>query len=80
MQIPKLLIFNVFFSAGALRLVNTNSSDPTVLHHAGRLEIYHNNEWGTVCANNFGEAEANAACRQLGFSKSTKWGMVAALG
>ncbi|XP_072166906.1 scavenger receptor cysteine-rich domain superfamily protein-like [Diadema setosum] len=32
----------------------------------GRLEIYHNNEWGTVCNTTWGPEEAEVTCRQLG--------------
>ncbi|XP_071486165.1 scavenger receptor cysteine-rich domain superfamily protein-like [Diadema antillarum] len=32
----------------------------------GRLEIYHNNEWGTVCSTTWGPEEAEVTCRQLG--------------
>ncbi|XP_025102094.1 deleted in malignant brain tumors 1 protein-like isoform X3 [Pomacea canaliculata] len=37
---------------------------------AGRLEIYFNGEWGTVCNNNFGKEELQVACRMLGFNKT----------
>ena len=48
-----------------LRLVNTRNSS----EHQGRLEIYHNSIWGTICDDSFDPVDAHVACRQLGFVK-----------
>lgn len=34
---------------------------------AGRLEVFLNGEWGTICDNGFGSRSALVACRQLGY-------------
>lgn len=37
----------------------------------GRLEVFFEGSWSQVCANHFDGADANVACRQLGYGAGT---------
>ena len=45
-----------------MRLVGPNAGKAE-----GRLEIYQNGTWGTVCDNGFTDKAAKVACNGLGF-------------
>lgn len=53
------------YSYGDIRLFLNGSS--FLNNSEGVIEVFINDEWGTVCIHEFNLASAAAACRQLGF-------------
>lgn len=39
----------------------------------GRVEIYCNGQWGTVCDDGISNIEASTMCRQLGYSEAVRY-------
>ncbi|PIK38168.1 putative deleted in malignant brain tumors 1 protein-like, partial [Apostichopus japonicus] len=49
-----------------VRLVNG------ITDYEGRIEIFLNGAWGTICDDSWGKDEADVACRQLGYSAAVE--------
>ena len=59
--------FMVVCTNGDLRLAGGN------VINEGRIEICINNVWGTICDDYWSDADANVACRKLGYSRFSRF-------
>ena len=64
------MLIPIFIAApctdGQLRLAGSN------VPNEGRVEICMDNEWGTICDDNWNTNDANVACGLLGFSSTSE--------
>lgn len=50
-----------------IRLLTSRTDRPYI----GRLEVYHDGQWGTVCNNYFGWDDATLACMELNYTRGS---------
>ncbi len=55
------------FTDASLRLQGPSRASGT-----GRLEIFHNGRWGTICDDGWDINDAKVACRQLGYAYTVR--------
>lgn len=53
-----------FFAHNPVRLVGGISGNE------GRVELYYNNAWGTICDDEWGIPDADVVCRMMGFYRA----------
>ena len=53
-------MLSLLLSGDQIRLAGSNQAGE------GRLEVYYNGVWGTVCSDYFDDTDASVACFQLG--------------
>ncbi|KAL5011431.1 hypothetical protein ScPMuIL_009982 [Solemya velum] len=73
-----IFVLTLFFLSLSLRQISAQGNvvaltlrlaGPGSTQSQGRVEVFYQNEWGTICNDQFGDDDASVACRMLGFNE-----------
>ena len=69
--LPACVDYVCFYTALPIRLVDGAKSSA---FHSGRVEVFINGHWGTVCDDSWSSNDARVVCRQLGYTRGIAYG------
>ena len=64
-------LFQLVPNDGSVRLVDGNS-------YSGRVQIFYNVSWFSICGRGWSDADAHVVCRQLGMEPGSRWDLTSA--